>query len=84
MIHQQMKKNSVIKWQQYHSVRSYQHKFYDIKSSEHMKIQNVFQVVISHEHNISSMRIVHQSFSWFVISWVFICSDDFVSQNSCQ
>ena len=40
-ISQQMKKNSAIRWQWCHLVRSYQHEFCDTKSSEHMKTQNV-------------------------------------------
>ena len=64
MIHQQMKKNSVIKWQQYHSVRSYQHKFYDIKSSEHMKIQNVTN---------------HEKFWWTILILDVLCSHEIMT-----
>ncbi len=46
-------------------------------------IQDILQVKVLLKYNILSMKIIHQSFLWFMIFWVFICSDDFILQSLC-
>ena len=65
MIHQQMKKNLIIKWQQCHSVKSYQHELCDMKLSEHMKTQDI----MSHEKFWWTILVFDVLYSCEIMTW---------------
>ena len=54
-----MKKNSAIKWQWCHFIKSYQHELCNTKSSKHTKTQNVMN---------------HEKFWWTILVLNVLCS----------